>query len=345
MGRNKMWLYLPSQFVAESEDSISGSECPEVDLKSELFVTLSGKPTARPLSWHGWKSRPWSKRLSGATSQPLMAIHGAGKWVASLGEYHASPTPVRERGLQKKTKETYGTMHGGSFAKWEQTSYSWRTLEALLTGECPEYSETWPTSGSMQNGVCSVAKAWEPPIGANVYSCWHTPAARDYRGRAAEGPYTNLAKDVHHWSTPGASDAIGTGNQSFQNCLKANVEKWSTPMPLREEIGRRSISPNLLQQVKNFVSQENNSSQDCGRQDNPIRSGLEYLWSIGRPYLNPMFVEWLMGFPRGWSKPTSLGTIELRRWEMLLAHQLPPSRGKRYGEDLTTVNASSILKE
>lgn len=191
-----MWLYLPSQFVAESEDSISVSSKPEQVLDCKLFVTLNGKLTARPLSWHGWKSRPWSKRLSGATSQPLMAIHGAGKWVASLGEYHASLTPVLEKDLQKKTKETYGTMHGGSFAKWEQTSCSWRTLEALLTGECPEYSETWPTSGSMQNGVCSVAKGWEPLIGATAYSCWHTPAARDYRGRAAEGPYTNLAKEI-----------------------------------------------------------------------------------------------------------------------------------------------------
>ena len=72
--RNSMWLHIPktalppltgSPSVPESEDwnSVCISRNPDI----ELFVTSSGKPSLRPLSWHGWKTRPWIRLLSGLT--------------------------------------------------------------------------------------------------------------------------------------------------------------------------------------------------------------------------------------------------------------------------------------
>ena len=40
------------------------------------------------------------------------------------------------------------------FVKWNQSTASWRTSQACLFGGWIEFSETWPTSGSMRDGRC-----------------------------------------------------------------------------------------------------------------------------------------------------------------------------------------------
>lgn len=64
-----MWLHVPSTFlpsvpapVALNSDSMPPSPEPE------LYVTSSGKPTPRPVSWRGWKTRPWIRNLIAARS-------------------------------------------------------------------------------------------------------------------------------------------------------------------------------------------------------------------------------------------------------------------------------------
>lgn len=61
-----MWLYVPSTpspSVAEVEASTSGSSSPPAE-PLMLWLSLSGKPTRRPVSWRGWLKRPWLRLLS-----------------------------------------------------------------------------------------------------------------------------------------------------------------------------------------------------------------------------------------------------------------------------------------
>lgn len=62
-----MWLYVPpgscpSAPASEDLSSASNSPTPE----PELYATSNGKPSPRPVSWRGWKSRPWIKLLTDA---------------------------------------------------------------------------------------------------------------------------------------------------------------------------------------------------------------------------------------------------------------------------------------
>src|SRR5260221_6882898 len=80
------WLY-----AVGSEDWNSDSSLP-LEMITEPWVTLSGKPTQRPFSWRGWKTRPWIGRLSGTISDPLTADLGAALWISSLAATRANPS-------------------------------------------------------------------------------------------------------------------------------------------------------------------------------------------------------------------------------------------------------------
>lgn len=79
------WLYLPPETLPEPEThassaspsapaqvgSISGLSSPSPGIV--LWAMSNGKPTPQPLSWRGWKTRPWIRLLSGTTLPPSMA--------------------------------------------------------------------------------------------------------------------------------------------------------------------------------------------------------------------------------------------------------------------------------
>ena len=86
------WLYVPGL-----EDS--SSECELRPAGTSVWcATSSGTPTLRPLSWHGWRTRPWIGRLSGTILRPSTAALGVVSWIASLRGCRANPIrlPVSE---------------------------------------------------------------------------------------------------------------------------------------------------------------------------------------------------------------------------------------------------------
>lgn len=84
------WLYVP----ALADSNLESELRPEEAIVS--CVTSSGKPLPRPLSWRGWKTRPWIGRLSGTISRPSMATRGADWWIASLRASRANHTASSE---------------------------------------------------------------------------------------------------------------------------------------------------------------------------------------------------------------------------------------------------------
>src|SRR6266478_1165764 len=79
------WLYVPASAGWNSE-----SDSPSPD--TELWVTSSGKPSLRPRSWRGWKTRPWIALLSGTTLPASEAESGVASWILSLRDFPASPS-------------------------------------------------------------------------------------------------------------------------------------------------------------------------------------------------------------------------------------------------------------
>lgn len=269
-----MWLHVPhSTSVPVTEASSSPSDLTGI----ELFVTLSGTPTQRPLSWRGWKRRTWIKHLSGTISQPLTATRGVTAWISSLPVCPASRSQSQAAGKASTIRDTFGRTHEESSARFDLGSCSWRTFPTLFEPDgLPVSSPTLPASGSMLNGECWQRPPLVPLTAANGSGLWGTPVARDDQKSMA----AHLAMKRRMGRKTGSS-------------LTVQAKGWPTP---RASEGFRGTDPqrpgrqggqSLLQAIN-------------GRQAPTTPSG-----GLAGLALNPRFVEALMGLPNGWLTPST----------------------------------------
>lgn len=133
---------------------------------------------------------------------------------------------------------------------------------------------------------------------------WSTPTAHDGRRPGPDIHSTqqnNLSRDASPWSTPVATDGEkGSQNQKRRSGtglpLTAQAHQWMTPRVVsgtytrdRGQIGSEKLT--LEGQAK---------ASPSFRLDRPISTVGEESSHIRRT-LNPLFVEWLMGWPPGWT--------------------------------------------
>lgn len=89
-----MWLYVPSACAPELEPSTSESPGSPT---YEPWLTLSGKPSQRPFSWRGWRTRPWIRLLSGTTWSPSTAQRGVDAWILVVAGFPCQPASAAGR--------------------------------------------------------------------------------------------------------------------------------------------------------------------------------------------------------------------------------------------------------
>jgi len=93
--------------------------------------------------------------LSGTISAHLTAGHGEDISISSLVASPAriSARPGKAQELLAKNRGS-GKKCFGSFAKFDQNSYSWKTPQFSIDGGLMSFSGIWPLSGMMLSGVC-----------------------------------------------------------------------------------------------------------------------------------------------------------------------------------------------
>lgn len=212
-------------------------------LNTELFVTSSGTAMRKPYSWRGWKKRPWSKRLFGMISQPLMAGLGVEKWISSLPGYPArnfhSPENGRETQgteLLEKTAAVHNTTSSESFPSvappWS-SSKTWQLGFDLLTNgfdlSARNYAD-WVTrslsqSLSLQEMLARVTRgsgysSWPSPISEDSESCGNHPNQND------SWPTPNVPSGGGRTTNVGGHSESG---RKIQKELEATAKKWQTP--------------------------------------------------------------------------------------------------------------------
>jgi DNA (cytosine-5)-methyltransferase 1 len=128
---------------------------------------------------------------------------------------------------------------------------------------------------------------------------WPTPMAADAeRGSKTmmRGNPTLLGAALM-WPTPRASEAAHSGrrstNHNGQVGLSEAVQRFPTPTVAMHKGSS-----------KNAMTRQTGASRENDRLDYAIEQG-----QIANGRLNPTWVEWLMGFPLGW---TDLGPSETR---------------------------------
>ena len=165
-----------------------------------------------------------------------------------------------------------------SFASYDHDTSSWRTSERSLFGGWMQYSESFPRAGMMRNGNVYQLPPLVPRISGTGSGSWPTP---DTRGFRSEGSVSMLAKmDVTEEEFRGMAYRAGK---------KAKDRLWPTPTSRDwKGPGQGRIRNGKLQT------------------DTVDRAVLH---RTGTGQLNPTWVEWLMGYPSGWTALKDSGTL------------------------------------
>ena len=201
-----------------------------------------------------------------------------------------------------------GRVFGGntieSLAWFDPDTSSWKTSQLSFTGDCQPFSERFPRSGMMQNGRLYRRQRSVPRTLENVSSLWPTPAAWDGK-RGARKPngkrgmaLSDLPK-AEMWPTPTVSslhNRKGASPTSGDGLSTAAKKRWPTPMassakgPSDAEIEAGNPKCRLETEVHCRPGQEETKGSQTPSQ--PKRK---------EGKLSVIFVEWLMGFPIGWT--------------------------------------------
>ena len=155
----------------------------------------------------------------------------------------------------------FGLKCYGSLAEYDPATHSLRTYQCSFIEGLDELSATLPKSGMMRNGRLYPQPIWVRPISAKESGLWRTPD----------------------------TCAGGTMSEEMSNYVADNK--------LKRPSGQHH-SLRLQDQVRNPKLWPTPNTRDTRRGCNQRQLATE-IAPTGK--LNPMWVEWLMGFPSGWT--------------------------------------------
>jgi hypothetical protein len=332
-----MWLHIPSTFLASAPDTAALTS--ESDWRFRMLersATWRGKYIS-PRNWRrALKRATWMMPLFGRMSEPSTAERGAESFIASLRAAPASHSVPPASCSARQTLATFGLTLPASSAKSSRLSSSSKMLQTTFgwdSGKLETSYEEWATalrrdfSRRLKSALRSHGRGFSP---------WPTPTAdpnRNAHVKYKQGG-TSLSLAAELWATVTATDAHGhqytydRGDKTLPRLtLAGQAQLWASPSSrdwkgscttLERPNGAMRLDQ-LDRQAEYFLPPETTST-----------AGAES--SKKRPRLNPLFTEWLMGVPLGWTSLVRLETESYRSWlhmHSALLRQLLTAEGGR----------------
>ena len=235
----------------------------------------------------------------------------------------------------------FGGKCGASWASYDPHTSSWRTSQTSLFGDSIEFLDRFPKSGMMRNGELYPLTMSEHPTSDNASGLWPTPAAQNpgfknvevvdkdgnppahfhqrfYNKQTGQIMQRGLEQAVQ-WPTPLAQEAkhgtvtdwemetdhTGTKESLWVKVAKAEQTQWPTPT-VCGNYNRKGASKTSGDGLATAVWKKGGAN------------GKTAITITGS--LNPNWVEWLMGYPTGWTVLEDLETPSYRRSPTGWAH-------------------------
>ena len=229
---------------------------------SDRLPIVKSSPTLEVSFFQGWQTEASPSPRYGTTLQRLLALRYPGLTLSMV----ASPAKISaSQDAGKAWEESEASFFSRSCAwpkKSSPVSYSLKTSLQYDDEVWELFSANLPPSGMTVDGVCYPLRTLERIINENAGFYWRTPQARDWKGPQGRA-YKGIAMD-----------------------LPAQVQMWPTPAASQAHKKVRALAPS--------ERMGNHGQMTVGAM------GDRYPETIGG-YLNPVWVEWLMGYPSGWT--------------------------------------------
>lgn len=286
-------------------------------LDGEPFAQLNVMPTQQQF-WRNDKTMEFSNLSRfGLTLRLLTVGPGEELLTSFLAAFHAKTSALQVRVQASAEKDrASGKSLPGLLAKWDPASCSWKTAQCSLFEESEQSLETWPRSGSMLSGVCYQRPMSEPRTKETESGSWPTPTASDTADRQP-GKQIYLTKS-------GQPKLITETGHLSQMKLSQAVKLW--PTPTRSTAHKEVVSSqgynNLVAFAKMFPTPTATDGKGAPSLEKVKARALESKRGVRLPehlarqgdigQLNPTWVEWLMGWPLGWTDLKPLETDKSR---------------------------------
>jgi hypothetical protein len=246
-----------------------GESSQDICSGGDVLQPLKSKTTHGEFYCNGSLMDSYLDSLSGTMLQHLMEDLGAEKSMLSQGDSLARTSVLQAEAQDlMENNPQCGITWRGWLAKFDQDSYSWKTAQCSFIEESGESLVTFPVSGMTRNGLL-----WELPMLA------HRTSATE-RGL---------------WRTP---DTGGGGMQKQLSQGKTHrASGHSIQIRLQDQVNNPKLWPTPVQRMY----KDKGYPSEYGRNEIPLAA------QVGGP-LNPDWVEWLMGWPIGWTDLKPLET-------------------------------------
>lgn len=293
------WHSLPA-LVAGSLDPYS--------LAIAYSPQLRSTRTAEKSSCGGKRTVTSRCSLCGTTLEPSMVARGVDSWISFLAGSLANHSPRPESDGDTRTNGTSGPRSQGFLAKYEQASRSWRTSQDCFDFDTSGRSSvTFTNSGSMRNGAFYPQPDAEPRTFASASGFWRSPTASEVGPRLE----TLCAKD-------GSEPKVG--ERVYRMTPSGKMVNQTQTLGLQVRYPTPTVGDS--RNSRNATAERNPDSRHHAGWDGLQSHGVN---AIGGA-LNPPWVEWLMGWPIGWTDLQPLATDRFHSW--LRAHSLSLRRGR-----------------
>lgn len=260
---------------------------------------------------------------------PRGSLRGESTSSRPASRARTSATPGEAQGWPESDPGC-GSKPPASFARFDPDTCSWRTSQRSLLGGWTPFSGRWTRSGMTRNGTAYRLPTLAPRISGTGSSFWGTPTSheRTHSPRPVDHgmQLANQAASPAMWPTPRVSGSNRTSRSALLNIkahpsgraglsLEQAVEVKAGLLP--KELDSPDQLPPLHRATwptptahgnNNRAGLSPKSGDGLGtaarRAASPSSEGESE--AIGRPTppttLNPEWVEWLMGVPRGWTE-------------------------------------------
>lgn len=317
-------------------------------------LTLNAKPTQPRSLRNAWKRKPYLRHLSGLTCEPSAMRTSALIWKESrlgccAGDTHARTSPSRVAGrVWKALAEAFGAASLKRLRRMNPNCVFSRTSQATLLSDSIPSSlifERWATAlrrdcsrrrksaQATEGSDCSSWPTPNVPNGGRVVpeDARYTTTRCAYRtdGRKIQVGLEAAVKKLHcsrqppeMWGTPNACTSAHNPRLVDHGVQLANqVAAWPTPAArdIRNAGGAEFLVRKRTESSRGQPLTEIAASEFSHQGQAISANGKKS--SEPRRRLNPLFVEWLMGWPFGWSdyacSETALSLYKRRmRWRL-----------------------------
>ena len=195
-----------------------------------------------------------------------------------------------------------------SFAYFDRQLSLWKMSTPSLFGDSEEFSGTWPRSGTMRNGIAYRQPPLVPRIEGGESSLLLTPHGLSSEQGQGGGEFDKQIRVMY--PTPTSTDGTKGGriterkSREGGSLIEALSARTYLPTPDANfwKTGKRGTGTGGGQQLSEAIfypTPRAGGRDNCGG-SNSRRTAKSNGTYIGRS-LNPQFVEWMMGFPLGWT--------------------------------------------